>query len=250
MTQTRKKLILAAVGIAVLAGGLAWLMLERRRAAETAARDQLKKLGAIVQLDGQQKHVSTVIVRDNLESALPLVADLHYLSHLDVADTAFSDDHVRHLRGLSRLKSLVLSKTDITDAALTPLAGMSIESLFLAHTDISAAALDLVVKMPALQTLDVAHTRVQDNVTALASAGQLEWLVLTGVDLSEAGEAELRTFLEMPKLRRLTMRQTQIDDDLVGRLKRERPEMMVEAQEDSGSPTPAAEEGESSDKPS
>src|SRR5690606_37287114 len=106
------------VPLVVVAVAVWWLVSQRQAAAEQEAIAKLRQLGAIVQLDSQREHAVTAMLRENIKEAIPLIADLVHLTHLDVADSDFGDEEAEYLTGMSRLRSLVLSNTQITDATV------------------------------------------------------------------------------------------------------------------------------------
>jgi Leucine-rich repeat (LRR) protein len=227
----------ACLGAVVAVVGVWWLLETGKNDAELAARDQLRQLEALIGMDASQDHVGTIIIRKNLDQALPLVGDLHRLTHLDLADTEFADQQAPLIVGLSRLNSLVLSNTKITDEGLMSLQGLPVASLFLAGTAITPAAVDVISGIPSVQSLDLSRTNVQENLAPLARLPNLEWLLLNDVDLSNLGDDALDALARVPKLGRLTLKNTNISDAAVRRLKAARPGINIQVGGDDETPT-------------
>jgi hypothetical protein len=216
--------------LAVIAGLWYWNQ-QRQLAMEQQAYAALRNLSAIVQLDTQRKHVSTVMIRQNLADALPRVAELNYLSHLDLADTQFTDDDADYLIGLPRLVSLDVSHTLLTDEGVEKLAAMPLESLTMVGTKISGEALNTLGDIHSLKVLNLSQTKVQDNLGALDGLQRLEWIYLDGVDLRGVSDTTLDQLAQMPLLRRLTLTNTGISQRAIDRLRSAKPGMQLDVGE-------------------
>jgi Leucine-rich repeat (LRR) protein len=72
-----------------------------------------------------------------------------------------------HIGVRTSLRELELSGTDVTDADLPPLAGLShLENLRLAHTQITDAGLDALARLTWLRHLDLNHTDISNQGAA------------------------------------------------------------------------------------
>ena len=221
--------ILLLIGIA---GG--WFVSSSMQTkAELAANDELKALGAFPQLDVGRKFVSTLMIREKIDDAMPHVAKLRKLNTFDAERSDFGDEHVESILGNKGLNSLTLSQTKITDAGVAKLKSMGVKDLYLSQTPITAAALDSVVQMPALEILDVSHTPVATNLAKLKEAQGLVWLRMDGVDISSMEAEAVEILLALPKLGRLTFSpSTGFSEASVDRLKNERPQLFIDKVED------------------
>ncbi len=110
-------------------------------------------------------------------AAIRRLADLDTLEYLDLSCQPIGDHDLDALRGLVRMKSLVLSDTHITDAGLQRLSGMTgLEQLGLNGTLISGVGLIHLRACKLLKTLDVSNApitpvgaRAIGNLTAIRS---------------------------------------------------------------------------------
>jgi len=86
------------------------------------------------------------------------------LRGLDLTDSEVTDAGLEHLKGLSGLSSLYLSGTQITDAGLEHLAELSsLEMLFLVDTQITDAGLEHLRGLTNLRELPLYGTQVTDE---------------------------------------------------------------------------------------
>ena len=214
--------------LVVLVGGAWWLNQQRLNAAESQARAKLKELESFATLDVSQKHVASLMVRKNIEQAMPEIAKLHHMVHVDLSGTDFGDQHAKYLAGLRRLNSATLSNTKITEAGLQELQSLPLSSLLLKNTPIGPAAVDVLSGMSTLEILDLEGTNVADNLMPLEKLDNLEWLVLTRVDLSKISSDGIDALTKIPQLRRLTLIETQIQEDAASKIKSARPSINVE----------------------
>ncbi|XP_072307156.1 uncharacterized protein [Eucyclogobius newberryi] len=98
------------------------------------------------------------------------LSTLTLLCELDLTDyTLVSDQGVSHLSSLTRLRKLSLSNTLVSDAGLLFLQGLQeLQDLCLDRTAVTSRGVaDLIVRLPHLQVLGLASTRVGNNVVRL-----------------------------------------------------------------------------------
>lgn len=221
--------LLVILALLVVCAGLWWWNQQRMHRAEMEARNQLKQLEAIVQLNSSQKHVGTLMVRKELAKALPWIAQLPYLTHLDVADTGLSDSDLDQIAGLPRLYSLDASNTQLTDEGVAKLTGVPLETIFLAGTKITGESLNQLSQIKSLKIVGLDRTAVQDNVAALTKLPKLEWIVLDEVDLSKIDQQTLDSLAQMPMLHRLSVRGTNIPEDALKRLLSAKPALKIDS---------------------
>jgi mono/diheme cytochrome c family protein/YHS domain-containing protein/uncharacterized membrane protein len=102
-----------------------------------------------------------------------------------------------------------------------------IADLSLARSRIGDDTMRLAARMPNLSRLDVRETRVTDaGVAALKGHAQLAELVLAKTHLTDAAVDHL---LDLPALKRVFLWDSGLDAKAIGRLRRERPELAVDA---------------------
>jgi hypothetical protein len=86
------------------------------------------------------------------------------LKHLDLSNTAVSDNSMFHLLGFSRLINVVLSSCAITDASVEHIKHLvNLQCLVLDNTAITDAGLEQLLDLPNLRELMLAGTNVTDD---------------------------------------------------------------------------------------
>lgn len=158
--------------------------------------DVLRLLGAILEWprlqSGQKLDLLSTQISDQELAAL--LASLHDLRFLSLAETKVGDEGIAHLQSLSNLQELHLDHTEVTDEGLKG-----------------------VAKLPNLEILDLKGTRITDG--GLAHIGQmqrLKGLYLTRTDITDDGLQHLR---ELENLDTLILWDTGIGDDGLEHLK-------------------------------
>ncbi len=102
-----------------------------------------------------------------------------------------------------------------------------VADLSLARSRITDEALKLVVRMPNLSRLDVRETAVTDaGVAVLAGHKHLAELVLARTHITDAAVENL---LALPALKRAFLWRSGLSEDAIARLRRERPDLVVDA---------------------
>jgi len=206
---------------------------------ETAARDALRDMGAIIVNDSKGVHPATIMmmseeIEQDLDGAIAKVGELPYLTHLDVSGLQITDDHLTTVAGLSKINSLVLSDTQITDAGLQNIAGLSkLDTLYIDKTAISPAGVDVVSGFKKLKILEMSECDVMSNLAPLTKLENLEWLILEN---STIDSSAVDVLIGMPSLVRLTIKGSTIADADLARLKTEKPALAIDQ-------TPAPSEG-------
>ena len=230
------------IAVVVAAVVLIWPLLPTRASDdELAAKAGLQKLGALVVMDSQQNHVSSVNLstmqlqpvegkeaaqEGKLEQAIELLADLPYLSTLDASRTAFGDSHAEKIGALTQLKSLVLTESQISDAGLAYFTELDdVQSLILSSTKISGAGLSAIGKMSDIKVLDLSNTNVTGSLDPLANLGSLDWLVLRSLTLEENA---LTPLAGCKSLGRIGLVETTVSDATVEAFKALRPAVAID----------------------
>ncbi|XP_037312297.2 uncharacterized protein si:ch73-173p19.1 [Pungitius pungitius] len=126
------------------------------------------------------------------DGGLLFLSRLSVLLELDLTDyTQVTDQGVRHLSAMSRLRKLSLSNTQVTDAGLPALRGLQeLQELCLDRTAVTSRGVaELVTCLPHLQVLGLASTRVGDTVVrrALIRCNQLVKLNLSRTRITDHG---------------------------------------------------------------
>ncbi|KAG7231193.1 hypothetical protein INR49_012024 [Caranx melampygus] len=126
------------------------------------------------------------------DSGLSFLSDLTLLSELDLTDyTQVTDQGVKQLSNMLRLKKLSLSNTQVTDAGLPSLRGLQeLQELCLDRTAVTSRGVaDLIVCLPHLQVLGLASTQVGDTVVrrGLIRCNQLVKLNLSRTRITDHG---------------------------------------------------------------
>ncbi|XP_039983584.1 uncharacterized protein si:ch73-173p19.1 [Xiphias gladius] len=126
------------------------------------------------------------------DSGLSYLSDLSLLSELDLTDyTQVTDQGVKQLSTMTRLKKLSLSNTQVTDAGLPSLRGLQeLQELCLDRTAVTSRGVaELIVCLPHLQVLGLASTQVGDTVVrrGLIHCNQLVKLNLSRTRITDHG---------------------------------------------------------------
>jgi len=176
-------------------------------APETTGRSSeevLRLLGTILEwprLQSGQKLdlLSTQISDRELET---LLASLHDLRFLSLAETRVGDAGIAHLQSLSSLQELHLDHTEVTDDGLRGLVSLpNLEILDLKGTGITDAGLVHVGRMKRLKGLYLTRTGISDDgIAHLGGLRELETLILWDTRVSDAGLEHLKPLKQLQEL--------------------------------------------------
>ena len=138
-----------------------------------------------------------------------LLASLHDLRFLSLAETKVGDAGLQHLLPLSELEELHLDHSEITDAGLTLLGSLpKLRILDLKGTRISNAGLAHLSGLSHLRGLYLTRTAITDaGLVHLEPLRELETLILWDTQVSDAGLQHLR---HLDKLKELILWNTQV----------------------------------------
>jgi hypothetical protein len=98
------------------------------------------------------------------DATMAFVAQLSRLDSLRLTGTAVTDAGLVHLKGLTGLEDLELGNTQITDVGLAQLKSLTaLRQLLLFNTSITDAGLSHLKELPNLALLDLSRTKVTDD---------------------------------------------------------------------------------------
>ena len=202
----------------------------------------IEAAGGAVERDGGTITGVSLNKATQLETVVPLLAQLRDLEMLNLSNPALREADVRALQGLPKLNSLGLMGTPIGDEALTVLktlpelrelniigtkvtdAGLvnleglkKLEYLGLKSTAITDAGLEHLKGLTNLNNLVLADTKVTDaGLVHLAGLTRLEGLNLSNTNVTDAGLAQLG---RMPSVAGLNLSGTKVTDAGLAHLK-------------------------------
>jgi hypothetical protein len=229
----RQSWIAVAVALAGLVAVFAWWRHASRQAAERelAAKTELAELGALVVMDVERKHVSSVNLStlkspDTLDRAVALLPELTRLQSLHVEGTGFRDEHISVVGRLARLQDLALSNTQITDAALDKLQGLSrLNTIYLVDTALTNAGMPALARIRSLKIIDISATKVTGNFAPLCELPDLGHLLARELALDATALAALA---ECPALTRLSLQDSTYPQASLDELMQKRPELAID----------------------
>jgi Leucine-rich repeat (LRR) protein len=131
------------------------------------------------------------------------------LQTLSLVNTQITDRGMTSLTSLTDLQDLDLSKTAVGDTGLEQIRGLTkLQILMLSGTQISDEGVACLAQMENLVALDLSGTRVRGaGLRHLANMLQLKWLSLDSTQLDDAGLAQLPA---LPSLEVLDLGSTKI----------------------------------------
>ncbi len=225
-------LLLGVLVVVGAAAGVIYALQIGRGQNEAAALEALKALGGIAQSGATSKRVeSLTMVAANAQSkipeAMPHIANLGALKHLDLSRTNVTDDHLKTVGKLPSLTSLGLNETGITDGGVMHLGNLKLQSLHLAKTKITGKSMEIIGQMSELKNLDLSHTEVEDNLAPLANLIEVNWIVLGGIELDEDS---IQVLANMPALKQLSIIGTDLDESLEQLLLDSKPTITIQTE--------------------
>jgi len=128
---------------------------------------------------------------------------------VSLAGTAVTDDHLRSLASLSRIRKLVLDATEVGDLGMQHVSALtSLTDLSLNNTSVSDAGVAQLSTLTALRSLSLNNTLIEgDGLKRLTTMQNLEELSLLGAPIQDSG---LDIIPRLPRLKRLTLAATDI----------------------------------------
>lgn len=216
-------IVILAIGCAIALGLVA--RSRQQAAAEAAARQALEKLGALVTMDSNRKHIQGIALlpttkREDLEQVLQLAAGLPRLEVLRLGGTSITDEQLAKIADNSSLTMLGLNQTGIGDAALGRLRNLkNLRALYLSGTQVTTQGLESIGRLSSLEILDLSKTSLEGDLAPLLPLDRLSHLLLSGVPLSDDAVSNL---LQLQSLSRLTIRGSALSDEASSKLEQAR----------------------------
>lgn len=231
--------LLATVGAAALVRFAA----SPSAANEAAAAERLKGMRALVVQDSRREHVaslnlSTLRSEEDQAEAFELLADLPYLTALDISGLAPTSEQLDVVASLGRLQSLTANRVALTDDDLAQIGRLSrLESFNATGARVEGTRLQSLAGLGELRVLNLAGSEVSGGLGVLAALPKLNWLVLSDCEIEDDSLAHLA---DAPNLSRLTLTGSRYPEASLERLRRSNPGIQI----DSGPREPTAEESQ------
>ena len=134
------------------------------------------------------------------------------VSDLKLSSAGIADDGLEDLKRATRLTSLSLENTRITDEGLPRLIDLKVlGTLSLAETQVTDAGLASIAKMAKVRALDLSRTGITDaGLPLLSGLETLQHLVLSGTHITDAG---LAVVSRMSQIQSLDVSHTAVSDE-------------------------------------
>ena len=231
-TSTRRRWFRrSAVLVVILAAAVAGVRWPPRKPSEEDAVQCLKELGVILVRDASQRHVASVNLqtvkgRLNIDAAVSALAGLPYLTSLDAAHPDISDAAISELVGCKRIVSLNLSRSQITDNCLPWLTRLRrLEALYLNGTTVTSRAVPALAQLKHLKILDLSETNVAGNLSGLSRLPNLNWLLVSGLELADGSFTDLGG---CGRLSKISIHGSTIDAAVLQQFRQQHPRIVVE----------------------
>ena len=186
---------------------------------EQGTVDALKKMGVLVIKNHNTGLVSAInisVIADkaNVSAAINEVAKLSRLKNLSVSNVELSGEDLTAIGKMLTLIELNLSLTNLDDDGLARLTGLTnLNTLYLAETVLTDTGMDSLSRFVNLKLLGLSAIAIKKRLTALAELENLQWVELSGMELSDeilAGLADVES-LEIISMQQSTYRQEALD---------------------------------------
>jgi hypothetical protein len=168
--------------------------------------DWIAALGGTTEVDAKGNTVA-VNLRGAWVNDVELIdlANLPHLARLDLSHTRITDEGMLHLKPATGIRELNLYYAElITDQGMSAIRNWKmLKRLNLRGTRVANGTLEIVSRLPQLESLDIANTQVTDNgMDQLIALTNLKELAL---GRSRVGEAELGFLRMLPTLTSLDL---------------------------------------------
>ena len=150
------------------------------------------------------------------DQSLKHIAQSPWLRYLQIHGMDIDGDGFHHLAKTITLQGIVLKGVDVTDDDLAALADMpSLVSLTLIDTQVTGSGFHHMAKNPSLKSIDIQDSPLRPKYLADLVPLGLNWLSLSGCEITPEGMDAIR---KHPKLITLRLLQTDLTDDDVAKL--------------------------------
>ncbi|HDZ20432.1 hypothetical protein LCGC14_0161930 [marine sediment metagenome] len=168
--------------------------------------------------DGRVMYVFFNKHKKQPDDALRHLAHFSRLKGVILHRTQFTNEALRHLKGLTQLRSLTLSGAEFTDAGLAHIAGLTnLMAINMACPNITDEGLRHLAGMSELRLLRLNGAQITDaGLAHLAGLTKLRHLELNDTLITDAGLAHLAGLTEMTSL---YLQGTQVTDNGLGHLR-------------------------------
>jgi hypothetical protein len=157
--------------------------------------------------------VETIDVNNANDTTLEHIKELSHLHYLNIsAARRITDVGLKHLEGMTQLKSLAISGDEITDTGLVHIKNLyQLESLSIWGKQITDAGLVHLQGLTKLHFLNIGNSKITvKGLVYLKALPQLNEMRLDGESFTDA---ELEHIKELPQLKKLQICSAQITDN-------------------------------------
>jgi Leucine-rich repeat (LRR) protein len=190
------------------------------------ASREVERLGGTVSIEPTGPNWLYALTGGRKTMLFEKAVGLSKLETLSLEDTAVTDAGLAHLAALTNLTSVSLGNSRVTDLGLAHFNGLTkLAALRLNDTQVTDAGLAQLEGLTRLNRLELSNSRVTDaGLAHLAALTKLEILRLDGTHITDAGLANLKG---LTGLRSLLVWKTEVTDSGVADLSRSLPQLNV-----------------------
>ena len=171
-------------------------------AEEKRAAVEIEKLGGKVEFNANREVVKVDLNNAKITNDhLKLLEKFTELEWLDLRVTPISDEGIAHIGGLRKLKFLNVFRTNMSDAGLASLRGLTeLETLLMGGTKVTDEGLKNIEKFAKLKKLSIFRTAVSDTgLKSIEKLSALEVLLIGESKVTDEGAKALQA--KLPKIR-------------------------------------------------
>jgi Leucine-rich repeat (LRR) protein len=160
------------------------------------------------------------------DAALEPVGKLKALEELDLNYTRVGDEGVKHLAGMTNLRSLILIKTQVTDKGMNHLSTLTgLKRLSIGENKITDEGLQALAGMKALEDLSITDCKITGSgFKHLSGLTNLKGIWAGGNPLTDVALPPLK---DLKKLNFLSLTGSKVTDEVVLALKKDLPEARI-----------------------
>jgi hypothetical protein len=219
-------------------GVIAWLFGEGNLQAEAEAAAALEKAEATVIKEGENgvTYVGFGIGPNPSDETLKQIANLTRLKNLSLSKLPITDDQLAYFSKLNQLSGIIINDTNISDDGLQHLLNLpALQTLYANNTKITDKGLEQIAKITNLTNLDLSNTEVTDKgMKEIAKLKKLKWLLIWNTKVTEAGLENLLSNVRVEKgetaeLQRLTLsKNMKISQEALDKISKKHPALTIE----------------------